>query len=379
MYDIAVIGAGPAGSTLARLIGGRQRVLLVDVRELSADPPDRQDKCCGGLIAPDAQKMLGRFGLGLPASVLVEPQLFVVRAVDLQTGLQRHYQRHYINVDRGRFDRWLVSLVPPPVDRRFGWRFRGAAEDGDGWKLRLRRGGEEIVERTRVLVGADGAGSSVRRLLAGPAPATRTYIAVQEWYESPGVPPYFCAVFDTRVTDFYAWIVPKGDAVILGAALTPDRRAAGRFCALKARLTEMGFAFGRRIAAEAAPLLRPTGPRSFHLGRGTVALVGEAAGFISPSSAEGISYAFRSAAAAGEALAAGPEHLPRRYHAATCRLRLDLAAKVVKGGIMHNRLLRAAVMAAGIGSVRGVGRRVPLGAAVALSATVPGEFPGGEG
>ena len=34
MYEIAMIGAGPAGSTLARLVADRYRVLLVDKRQL---------------------------------------------------------------------------------------------------------------------------------------------------------------------------------------------------------------------------------------------------------------------------------------------------------------------------------------------------------
>lgn len=58
MYDVAIVGAGPAGSTLARLIGSKLRVLLVDKRR----PTDinkneyQKSKCCGGLLAPDAQK-----------------------------------------------------------------------------------------------------------------------------------------------------------------------------------------------------------------------------------------------------------------------------------------------------------------------------------
>ena len=34
MYDVAIIGAGPAGATLARLIGGRYKVLLIEKRQL---------------------------------------------------------------------------------------------------------------------------------------------------------------------------------------------------------------------------------------------------------------------------------------------------------------------------------------------------------
>jgi hypothetical protein len=112
MYDLAIIGSGLAGATLARLIGDKYRVLLVDKRRLDKDPEDAEcRKCCGGLLAPDAQKMLSRLGLGLPKCALVEPQLFVVRAIDIPRRLERYYQRFYINLDREKFDRWLVSLA----------------------------------------------------------------------------------------------------------------------------------------------------------------------------------------------------------------------------------------------------------------------------
>ena len=105
MYDVAIIGAGPAGATLARLISDRFGVLLVDKRRLSgADTDEFPGKCCGGLLAPDAQGMLSKMGLGLPKSVLVDPQLFVVRAIDVKQRTERYYQRYYINMDRGRFD-----------------------------------------------------------------------------------------------------------------------------------------------------------------------------------------------------------------------------------------------------------------------------------
>ena len=113
MYDVAIIGAGPAGSTLSRLIGKDLKVLLVDKRKADRSNETRLvNKCCGGLLAPDAQAMLSRFGLWLPKNVLVDPQLFAVRTIDLQQKLEQFYQRYYINMDRNRFDYWLLSLVP---------------------------------------------------------------------------------------------------------------------------------------------------------------------------------------------------------------------------------------------------------------------------
>jgi flavin-dependent dehydrogenase len=123
MYDIVIVGAGPAGATLARLVGRHFRTLLVERR-----PPGPSvlgaggAKCCGGLLAPDAQRALAALGLGVPGDVLVGPQLFAVRAIDVASGRERHYQRSYVNADRGRFDGWLRSLVPPEVELRAGAR-----------------------------------------------------------------------------------------------------------------------------------------------------------------------------------------------------------------------------------------------------------------
>ena len=124
MYDIAIIGAGPSGATLARLIGNYYKVLLIDKRDLLGRKTVTSEKCCGGLIAPDAQYMLGKLGLGIPKQVLVGPQLFDVRTIDIQNKIERYYQRHYINIDRGKLDSWLVSLIPSSVDIRCGFIFK---------------------------------------------------------------------------------------------------------------------------------------------------------------------------------------------------------------------------------------------------------------
>lgn len=73
MYDVAIIGAGPAGATLARLIGNKLKVLLVDKRRPaeSKELSYQKSKCCGGLLAPDAQQMIAKLGLGLPGDVIV--------------------------------------------------------------------------------------------------------------------------------------------------------------------------------------------------------------------------------------------------------------------------------------------------------------------
>ena len=162
-------------------------VLLTDRRPLTGPvaTPDRR-KCCGGLLSSDAQKVIGQMGLGLPQSVLVTPQLFMVRAIVLASGLERHYQRFYLNMDRERFDRWLLTLMPPSVDLRDETHLAGYRETSRGFELSLRRKQHSYTETAGVLVGADGANSSIRRslLLLGADHRPPAYLAVQEWYHA---------------------------------------------------------------------------------------------------------------------------------------------------------------------------------------------------
>ena len=350
-YDIAIIGAGPAGSTLARLLGGRYKVLLADRRELGREHAGGAGKCCGGLVAPDAQKVIAEFGLGLPAGVTAGPQLFAVRTIDLAQKIERYYQRFYINVDRERFDRWLVSLAGG-ADARFGCACRGFERGGGGFRLRLSRGGKEFIEEARVLVGADGAISPVRRQAFPAAPMPEKYVAIQECFEAAAPAPYFSALFDPNVTDFYCWTIPKDGMMLLGAALRPGPDAAGRFESLKSKLPEFGYELGKPARREGAAILRPVSARQICTGGMGIALAGEAAGFISPSSCEGLSYAFRSAAALAESLQGGLEGFERRYAAAAAGIRLNIVAKNLKSPFMYSPALRSAVMRSGFGSLK---------------------------
>ena len=349
-YDVAIIGAGPAGSTLASMLARQYKVLLVDRRRLDHDPNGAPGKCCGGLVAPDAQQAIARLGLGLPSGVLAGPQLFAVRTIDLAAGLERHYQRFYINIDRQRFDRWLVSLAPR-ADTRFGCQFKGFERIEGGFRIRLAAAGREWAEDASVLIGADGASSPVRRLAVPGAAHPERYVAIQEWFEDRSQSPFFSALFDRETTDFYSWTIPKDGALLLGAALRPGSDAAAKFGRLKEKLAPWGIRLGKPIRREGAMILRPTSTRQICTGAGGIALVGEAAGFISPSSCEGLSYAFRSAEALAESLLPGIEGFEARYAKSTRDLRTNILIKNIKSPFMYNSLLRHTVMKAGVSSL----------------------------
>jgi len=102
--------------------------------------------------------------------------------------------------------------------------------------------------------------------------------------------PFF--IFDDEITDYYCWLIPKDDGVEIGAALSPYR-ARETFEKFKRKVSDkLGITGTGEL--QSAIILRPESAKDFILGKNSVFLCGEAAGLISPSSAEGISYALLS-------------------------------------------------------------------------------------
>lgn len=357
MYDIVIVGAGPAGSTLARLIGHKYKVLLIDKRDLeNENPQNHTNKCCGGLLAPDAQKMIAKLGLGIPKDVLVDPQLFAVRTIDLTNNLERLYQRYYYNMDREKFDRWLVSLLPGGVDKKFNALFKNFTEIPGGYVIRYMFNGQEISAKTRVIIGADGAFSKIRNSIRKNINMPETYIAIQEWFECSSQMPYFTAIFDEEVSDFYSWIIPKENHLLLGAALRPRENTWEKYDHLKTKLTQMGFNFKNKIKTEGAYIYRPKKISQFYVGRDEIALVGEAAGAISPSSAEGISYALESALYLAQSLEVGIEGFLDRYKQKVKAIKLNISIKNLKSPVMYHPFLRKMAMKSGLQSIHMISR-----------------------
>ena len=88
------------------------------------------------------------------------------------------------------------------------------------------------AEKAKILIGADGAKSKIRRQGSSPQLYPKKYVAVQEWVERKNDFPYFTSIFDRRITDYYCWTIPKGDFLLIGAALPYKEKAAEKFTLL---------------------------------------------------------------------------------------------------------------------------------------------------
>ena len=296
MYDIGIVGAGPAGATLARLLADRYRVLLLD---------SGRQKCCGGILTPKTQAALAKFDLALPKQVLVDPQPFAVTIMDWDNHLVRSYARQYVNIDRVAFDHWLLSLVPQTVDIRHHAMYQKSETTKDGLTIHFTENGEPKTAQVRHLVGADGAFSTVRREFFPDAHQPKRYVAVQHWFEQDAVsatPQWgidiwndYIGIFDSALTDFYMWMIPKRPQLILGGAFPLGTNVSATMKTMLGKLESLGLRFGSPAKREAGQIVRPLCQSSLCFGDARAILLGEASGLISPSSAEGISGALSSA------------------------------------------------------------------------------------
>ncbi|MFG2099107.1 geranylgeranyl reductase family protein [Micromonospora echinaurantiaca] len=306
-FDVVVVGAGPAGSAAALAARRRgARVLLLD----RADFP--RDKACGDGIAAHALDVLAE--LGVPDAVAGYRPLPALRLIGPGGGaVARALPRPAYTVPRSVFDARLVSAAVAAGARlrRHGVRRVEVRTD------RVVLDGEVAA---RAVVGADGAGSVVRRALGHPVnPDRHLALAIRGYAPALPGPPEQLIVTSAPRWPAYAWSFPIGDGranvgygeVLRGEPLT----RAHLLDRLGALLPGTDPATVSDLRAHHLPLSTHRPPP----GRGRVVLAGDALSLINPFTGEGIFYALLSGALAGAAAAGAPEQAARRYAAALRR------------------------------------------------------------
>ena len=286
--SVAVVGAGPAGATAARLLASQgASVSLLEARRLP------REKLCGGGLTPKAQRLV-------PGSALDAVERRVHR-IELRGGWSPALRldepaAEIAMVERARFDLALTeAAVAAGAEVRDAERVETVAEDETGVTLTTRHG------RLRVdaLVAADGDPSGIARRLGLGGDAARHALALEVDLPLSSDVPGDTAVLSFGIHGGYAWYFPKGDHANVGVGTyhQPGRDT------LKQALDH----FARSVGLDAGEgkicgHWIPQGLRRGSLASPRVVLAGDAAAAADALFGEGISYAMASGMAAAQTI-----------------------------------------------------------------------------
>jgi menaquinone-9 beta-reductase len=192
--DVVIAGGSIAGSSLAALLG-RQGI---DVTVLEKSPkPEHYKVVCSHFIQAGATPVLQRLGI----DATMERAGALRNGLDVWTAggwYSMPDDAYGYNLRREKLDPMLRELAArtPNVEVRQGVTVDAVTRDAAGRPSGLRGhtpGGEEVAVEARVVVGADGRGSSIARLAGIPGrvlPHGRfgymAYYEGLELYSSPG-------------------------------------------------------------------------------------------------------------------------------------------------------------------------------------------------
>jgi geranylgeranyl reductase family protein len=305
--DVAIVGAGPAGTAAALAFrGSGLRVAILE----KAVPP--RYKTCGGGVLRRASALLP-----LDISSVIERECHAAELVHHAPALRfvcRRQQPVISMVMRDRFDLLLTQAA-----------MSAGAQLFDATAVREVKIGEDSVElftsgkrfRARFVIAADGANSVVARQLGLPelqqvVPALECEVTLP-----PGENP---ALWETARFDFgfvpegYAWVFPKREHLSIGV-LTTRRGAANLPDYYRRYVEHLGVT--RVVGEERHGYIIPCRPRRKLFSASRVLLVGDAAGLADPVTAEGITAGILSGQLAAQAILEGAgdaEKVRRVYH-----------------------------------------------------------------
>ncbi len=241
----------------------------------------------------------------MPASLWLEPRWVNFRYHDWDRRILRPTELRFANVDRRGFDDWLLSLLPENVTVAGSSTVVGFDQDDLGVAVQCKTREDTQVEiRCENLLGCDGPRSSVRRALG--VDSVSTYVTLQDFCELEGpIEPYFDCIYLRGIGDSfaYAYVVPKGDVAIVGSVFYPKTKRPYLKHDQVLETLRTTLPLGGRVKREAWAALSVRHGSDVVPGRGRVLLCGEAGGFMSPTSGEGISYALNTGRLAGLAVA----------------------------------------------------------------------------
>ncbi len=300
MYDVVIIGAGPAGSTAAKALAERgKRVLLVERFQTP------RYKSCTGMVIKKSLDLIERyFEEALPPSVTCAPAENKGMVFTSDTGREYRFEQAGRNVWRSLLDGWLANKAAASGAVFMDKTAALACEEQENCVTVTLKGQKVFTQAARYVLLCEGAAGVLKRRLFGEK--TPRIVTYQAFYrgEINLDPHYFYAYLQPAFSQYDAWFNVKDHLLVLGvAAKEPEQipHCYQRFIAYMQR--QNGLRLTERVKEDRwlMPQIRPG--CKIDSGKGRILLAGECAGFLNPMG-EGISAGIESGRQAACAIAA---------------------------------------------------------------------------
>jgi 2-polyprenyl-6-methoxyphenol hydroxylase-like FAD-dependent oxidoreductase len=347
--QVIIVGGGPIGSVLAMLLG-RSGVHTI-VLEKSSFP---RDKPCGEGLMPGGVAVLEQLGIDLAGEGFPPLAGITYRTNDGRAAFGAFrsgpgWPGHGFGVRRVRFDAFLAehAAASPNVELRSGSAVEAIERTDAGFRIETAHG--RLVARQ--VVGADGLGSTTRRLLGWSRPPARPFRHALVGHLT--VPRHRVGgVVVSLLPENEVYVAPSGSDELLAVVLGPPGSLRAPGLSVRDSYRKLVETAHPEFAGAEQSRIRGAGPfrvRSRTVAAGGAFLVGDAAGFIDPITGDAMSAGFRAAAQLAGLIAAevpAPEARYRRWYATQWRTR-RLVTAIALGLSRSPRLARRAM--AGLG------------------------------
>lgn len=307
-YDVAIVGAGPAGALAAYEVAkAGLRCVVLEKERLP------RYKVCGGGLIYKARK-----ALDMDIRSAIERELHVTEFAFFGSNKTYrtpiHEQPMISMVMRDNFDQLLVKAAcDHGAELLEAFALKALQVNGDDVHLTDASGRQVSA---KMVIGADGANSALGRLggwshFEAMAPALECELSVSDadMARFSGV-----ARFDLDIPkDGYSWVFPKGRHLSIGVGRFFKHERINLHETLDTYMTHLGLQAYTDKTVHGFVI--PLHPRKEGAVLGRLFLVGDAAGFADPVLGEGLSSAILSGIAVGQAIAASGMDLARAQQA----------------------------------------------------------------
>lgn len=291
--EVLVVGAGPAGSMAAKAFAYENREVLIVEKSPEVG---RVVLCAEGISHESLSRFINPEGMQWIASKLDFARLYAPSGDYLEVNREN---LGYI-LERRIFDRFLVKLaLKEGALISTSTTFLGAKRETGQVIAKVLTEGKELEIRTKLIVGADGAGSRVAKSLGlgGRFSDIDAHYCAQYLLFHPGVERKGAMFFtgNNFAPGGYGWIFPKDEGIAnVGVGVTRDRNKVRR---LLNNLVAQ-YLPGAKIIGFLKGMV-PTGGHKINMVSDQAMLVGDAARLAEPLSGAGIASAMVSGDLAG--------------------------------------------------------------------------------